>query len=118
VSGFKNSQKERPEEKEEDIHLRVNQAKDIVSNARKRIKRMELTEEEFFLDESERKVGKAENKHLEVCLLASEMRNATRNLGWQVNHLASLTEQLLNAGYYRRNPYPHPWRLNKTFYSN
>ena len=118
LSGFKSTGKKFNQVKEEDIHCKVNEAKDIILNARERMKKSTVAEEEFYLRDSEGNLDRAQGKYLDSCILASDMRNAVRKLEKEVSHLALLSDQMLNPGYYRRNPYPHPWRLTKLYSSN
>lgn len=101
--------------KQEKIQSKVSEAQAILLSAKERLKKMNLTEASVMLEESEKDLQQGQNREFEVCLLASEMRQAVRGLEKQVKHLGLLSDQLLNPGYYRRNAYPHPWRLTKLY---
>lgn len=103
------------ETKQEKIESKLSEAQTILSSAKERLKRMNLTESSFILEESGRDLKNSQKQELDTCLLACEMRTALKSLETQVKHLNLLSDQLLNPGYYRRNPYPHPYRLTKYY---
>jgi len=115
--GLKVSSQSFAEAKQEKIESKLSEAQEILSGAKERLRRMNLTESSLVLEESGRGLRNSQNQELDACLLACEMRGALRNLESQVRHLNLLSDQLLNPGYYRRNPYPHPYRLTK-YYPN
>jgi sporulation protein YlmC with PRC-barrel domain len=103
------------DEKNIAIEDKVNEAQIIVQNAKKTLEKMK--NQEKISQKTSFKLVDYESiqKLYDVTLIEFEMKNSVRVLEKQVKELKDLTCELLNPGYYRRNEYPHPWRLARNY---
>lgn len=100
---------------DEDLDGKVNEAKSILNKAKETLRKMKA--ETVVLDRERLEILQKEtfSKYSNVTVLATEMRMNVRRLEQEVRELRGLTSELLIPGYYRRNDYPHGWRLSRNF---
>ena len=65
-----------------------------------------------------RRIDQIENENMkntrDIALIGCEMNQSVRKLEKEIKELSALTCELLEPGYYRRNKYPHTWRLARS----
>lgn len=99
----------------EQIAEKVGEAMEIVKKAKENLKAMEKRKEKLEKIQRARSHAESQAKYMDATVLGCEMRHSLYLLEKQVSELKHLSTELLKPGYYRRNDYPHGWRLSRNY---
>ena len=97
------------------ISDKVNEAKDILEKAKESLKKMNKEEYEYEKKKRYRIEQEEFRNSCDIALLGCEMRQNVMTLEREIKELSKLTIELLQPGYYKRNKYPHEWRLTRNY---
>jgi hypothetical protein len=114
-SGYKTEKISANEPIEGEIEEKLSEAKSILSKAKEKLRKVYTLQDKISLENLHIKERTSGQLLLDATLLACETRSNVHKIESEIRELKLLTCELLQPCYYRRNPYPHPWRQSRNY---
>lgn len=105
----------RKEGKQEMISEKIGEAREVLEKAKESLRNMRSGGKSNMASRREWVEQRTLKNEKDITMLECEMQHSVRLMEKEIKELTALTCELLEPGYYRRNKYPHNWRLSRSY---